>query len=181
MTIALIDNRYMTILNARYALKKIPTDVLSFRLADKGRDSRHGKRDGSSLSFEEELQALQNAPYIDPVTGNLISPQGHNQHLIPRVPRDLGTIFLSVEYCHRIAKKKGMLGQDYLLLATVHGLTHLVGHVHKAEASYAQMKRAEEGVMDVLRNELISDENSALTNCVGESTGKRYIPRSYLD
>lgn len=181
MTVTLTDNRHMTILNARYALKKMPTDVLSFRLADNGRHSGHGKRDKSSLNFEEELQALQNAPYLDPQTGELISSHGHNRHLIPEIPNDLGTIFLSVEYCHRIAKTRGMLRQDYLLLATVHGLAHLVGYVHKTRAKYAEMKRAEESLMDVLRKELITDDNSILTDCVGESASKRYVPRSYLD
>lgn len=181
VTIALTDNRHMTVLNARYALKRTPTDVLSFRLADNGKQNRSYGHKKPNLTFEEELNALRNAPYLDPTTGQLISSQELDQRLIPPIPKDLGTVFLSVEYCCRIAKKRGMLRHDYLLLATVHGLAHLVGYVHKTGATYAEMKRAEESVMGVLRHGLMSDENAKLTDCISESTGKRYIPHSYLE
>lgn len=179
-TITLTNNAHMTILNAKYALKRFPTDVLSFRWDDTCTKKRISGR-APPDTFQQELDALKNAPYLDMDSNTLIMPSTNSNARDSRVPviaPELGTIFLSVEYCNRIARQRRLHLHDYILLATVHGLAHLVGHVHQDKHSYQAMKRAEIDVLTALRE-------SSHTPSEDQSAGHQRrqhtnLPQSYL-
>lgn len=175
----------MKVLNARYTLKKTPTDVLSFRLADPSPRQKISGRKLDGDLFDIQLEALKDAPYLDLQSKKIIMPREkdvwHRQGMpeIPEIPRDLGTIFLSVEYCHYMARKRGMRRHDYILLATVHGLAHLVGHDHKTPKSHSLMKKAEEQALAALCLRFSTVDSDMPTT----KTAFKYrsdMPQSYL-
>lgn len=156
-------------LNAKYALLRKPTDVLSFRLSDTSPRS-------PSVFDEHHLRALRNAPYLDPSTGDLITPSIADNGDTLDIPDELGSIFLAVPYCQRIARNRCMSIHEYLLLATVHGMAHLVGHVHNTRAARTEMKAAEVEVLDALRDTYGFTDNLE----AARHAGKPFMPRSYL-
>eukprot|EP00177_Eucheuma_denticulatum_P001602 GFKZ01002870.1.p1 GENE.GFKZ01002870.1~~GFKZ01002870.1.p1 ORF type:complete len:232 (+),score=13.27 GFKZ01002870.1:79-696(+) len=165
VAINLTTNKHLTILNARYALIRSPTDVLSFR--------------HSHSTLSPEFRNLQNAPYFDPRSGQLLKSSPYHSQL-SELSRYLGTMFLSVEYCQRMARKRGMYTQDYLLLATVHGMAHLAGYVHGTPTSYKRMKQVEQHVLGVVRQQMSAEEDAEFTDVSDNAHLKRYLPQSYL-
>lgn len=165
VAITLSTNKHLTLLNARHALIRSPTDVLSFPQ--------------SYSTLPPEFRNLQNAPYLDPHSGQLLQSSPYHSQL-SELSRYLGTMFISVEYCHRIARKRRMHTQDYLLLATVHGMAHLAGYVHGTPALYKRMKQAEQHVLGVIRQQLSADHGAPLTDDIDDAPHARYLPQSYL-
>lgn len=171
----------MTVLNGKYALLRKPTDVLTFRLLDAS-PRRHPSSTNPALdrTLQDELHALRAAPYLDLATGELLSPPAEADHdaedLRPVLPNVLGDIFLSVEYCHRVARERRMRRHEYLLLAAVHGMAHLVGYTHDTRAKRKVMKEAEVEVLDALRESYGFEADGR----VARDAGKPFMPRSYL-
>lgn len=182
--ITLTTNFHITVLNGKYALRRKPTDVLSFRLCDISPRRRAPSSTATSnpaRTLDDHLYALRDAPYLDVASGALVSPRAGDDHphahaLRPAVPEHLGDIFLSVEYCRRVARERRMSLHEYLLLASVHGMAHLVGYTHNTVPKRDAMKEAEVQVLDVLREryDLEGDEDAA------REAGKPFLPRSYL-
>lgn len=172
----------MTVLNAKYALKRGPTDVLSFRRDDASPRERMVRKTQSCNHVEQELAALKNAPYLDIEMNTIVMPSTKNGVLdsdIPLIVPDLGNIFLSVGYCNHIARERGMRLHDYVLLGTVHGLAHLVGHTHNDRRSYQTMKQAEREVLTVLR-ERFPSMNCDPSNGIDDNERSSQLPQSYL-
>lgn len=137
-TIILTSNPRIRKLNRRYGASPATTDVLTFRLADK--PAFHDE----VLSYQSLMNALRDSPYLNTETGQL--ERG------PEITPDLGTIFMAVPYCHRLALKNGMTLPDYLLLCCVHGMAHLVGHNHDTPERYARMQDAERAAISAVRS-----------------------------
>lgn len=145
----------MRLLNARHALRKKYTDVLTFR------------QDPLPLPPRAAC-----APYLDPRTGRL----EHDPRLVPHIAAHAGDIFLAVPFCARLAVPRALRTHEYLLLATIHGLAHLAGHVHNTAPAARRMKAAEERAVAALC------EAFALATCRAEAAAENvpFIPTSYL-
>lgn len=158
-TIILATNAKVRRLNWRYASNRETTDVLSFALRDEPR------RTSRSLSVsQKDIHGLiQDAPFLDPNTGQLRS----DIHA-PRITNDLGRIFVAVPFCKTIAKERSMEHADYITLACAHGMAHLVGFDHETEDEIEIMKRAEEEVVQAVISE------------VGIVGDVKSFPKSYL-
>lgn len=95
----------------------------------------------------------------------------------PAQPNEVGTIALAVDYCHRVARKRNIPLEYYLMLATTHGMAHLVGFVHNSDKDYLDMKRAEEEAIEAVKIQVgfgnIEEQNARASAPVN-------LPTSYL-
>lgn len=159
MTIAIITNQRIRSLNTRYAGHRQTTDVLSFRLTDHSR-----KFNNNNIPFQSQLKQLSQAPYLDINTGQFISPSNHiTNNILTTITHDLGTIFLAIDYCNRIANRKNIPLDLYLLLATTHGIAHLVGYDHHTSFEYKQMQQVERNALKAIQQaNLLSQSNLSL-------------------
>lgn len=166
-------------LNSRYAGIRAATDVLSFRLADERplRSPLRGR--GQRVSFPS-VSELENAPFLDPDTGCLAPPNARAQRVV-ELPRDLGTVFMSVESCRRIAAQRAMHYQHYMALAATHSLAHLVGHTHEHEHDYAAMKREEMVALLAMREQGLLPSPALKVGRDCRAHDVEYgVPQSYL-
>jgi probable rRNA maturation factor len=76
--------------------------------------------------------------------GDLASP------LPPGVPLPLGDVVLAFETIAREAVEQGKTLEDHLAHLTVHGVLHLLGFDHEAEAEAARMEALERDVLSRL-------------------------------
>lgn len=162
---------------SRYLRSRHTTDVLSFRMADDAAPPRRARRVGSSHSPPPiDWGMFANLP-ADKYVGLNNAPSSDNNTLdrppSPPRPCELGTVVLAPDYCARLARARGVAEGYYALLATVHGLAHLVGHDHDSEKARASMKVAERLAVDaVLCAHYASDGDC--NDAGGE------LPRTYL-
>lgn len=152
-TIILATNAKVRRLNWWYASNRETTDVLSFAI----RDEPRRKSRLPSVSEDDISDLIENAPFLDPDTGQL-----RYDVSAPKLSKDLGRIFVAVPFCKTIASERRMEHADYITLACVHGMAHLVGFDHQTEDEVESMKKAEEEVVRAVISEvgIVGDANS---------------------
>ncbi|CAN8067344.1 unnamed protein product [Agarophyton chilense] len=160
-TIVLATDAKVRRLNWWYGTARETTDVLSFPLRDEPR-----RKPQVPSPFDEDISTLlQNVPFLDPDTGRLMD---RFDGALPTITEDLGQIFVAMTYCETIAKEREMNPADYIALACVHGMGHLVGFDHLTDDDYKAMKSAEETVVRAMVSE------------VGILGAEETFPQSYL-
>lgn len=123
LSVCLVSDRTIAALNAQFRGKRGPTDVLSFRIADQSRGER------------KSAHALRH-----PLPGR--SSNGHTRTGIPReMDSYLGDIAISAETARRNARRLGRSVPDELRILILHGVLHLLGYDHEADAG--EMDRVE--------------------------------------
>ena len=156
LTISIVTNQRIRSLNTRYAGNRQTTDVLSFRLTDQSRKSKF-----NNIPIQSQFQQLSQAPYLDIHTGQFISPLNQiNNDYLTTITHDLGTIFLAIDYCNRMANRKNIPLDLYLLLATTHGIAHLTGYDHHTPFEYNQMQQVEREVLKVIQQANLLPQSS---------------------
>lgn len=190
--IQVVTNSVMRRIARRFANSNRTTDVLSFRLADKTHASRLARRNALQTPWDTVLTSFPPSKYIDIETLSSMSPEQFEKRLeegnlnpsaddststLPEQPQEVGTIMLAIDYCERMARKRNIPLEYYLMLATTHGLAHLVGHVHYVEKDYVAMKQAEHiAIRDVSQQIGFGDAVEADSLPSARSN----LPKSYL-
>jgi len=178
LSIFLTSNDRISKINEEYTGVRRPTDVLSFRLADPP-SAVNFQSGATPYGFQWDLDGLRNKPYLDLDTGELISPQGNEgtedtRVPVTEIPKDLGSVFLAPDYCStRCLKPVELRLCDYALLATMHGIGHLVGYNHDTPAQYEAMRGAEVEVLKTVEAEV------GLAAAIQDPRVKN-VPASYL-
>jgi rRNA maturation RNase YbeY len=137
----LITDTRMHALNFAYRQRGTTTDILTFRLADPPAASDVGGLPDMPGRF------LPGAEILCGETGKrLQAPDGDGL-----LPKDLGDVFVNVEYCARYARSQRLPLEDYVPVVCAHGLAHLVGYTHDDESDYRAMQDAEREALKQLR------------------------------
>lgn len=140
-TICMVTNAEIRRLGKEYADDGRVTDVLSFRMGEDVPEGCDEDIDKGSVSW-----------------GALFNPSASPSHMLHKdldvnqvmVPNEMGSVYLALNYCERVAARRGIDTQYYILMATVHGLAHLAGHDHANPEEYSRMKNVEEKALNLI-------------------------------
>ncbi len=131
LSILIVNNRRMRILNKQYRGRNSSTDVLSFPMNE-------APPPLSPLPRGEGR--YEGMPIIPPpLTGG-----GKGEGETPLQPALLGDIVISMEKVHRQAKEQGHSPSHELLLLLIHGILHLTGYDHEVSPSEERRMRKKE-------------------------------------
>ena len=113
VSITLVDEDTIALLNRKHMGKAGPTDVLSFPIEDA-------------------------APGVPP------------RRTVDGPPVEIGDVFIAPSVVRSNAKRDAVVFEDELALMVVHGMLHLLGWDHVAEAEAVAMERREEELLNLV-------------------------------
>ncbi len=170
ISIVMVDDETIHLLNKNYRGVDRPTDVLSFALSEKG----EGEQDINYSSLfdedvEEALEDDQDGDRLDTVTNRkadfsveeiieeeLGLDEDNEEELRIKDEKDLlfyedsilGDIVISIERARAQAREFGHSLTREIVYLAVHGTFHLLGYDHHTDEDSGKMRRLEELVMD---------------------------------
>ena len=113
VSITLVDEDTIALLNRKHMGKSGPTDVLSFPIEDA-------------------------APGVPP------------RRTVDGPPVEIGDVVIAPSVVRSNAKRDAVVFEDELALMVVHGMLHLLGWDHVAEAEAVAMERREEELLNLV-------------------------------
>ena len=170
ISIVMVDDETIHLLNKNYRGVDRPTDVLSFALSEKG----EGEQDinYSSLFEEEDEEVLeddQDSDRLDRVNNRKVDfsveeimeeelglDEDNEEELRLKDEKELlfyedsilGDIVISIERARAQAQEYGHSLTREIVYLAVHGTFHLLGYDHHTDEDGSKMRRLEELVMD---------------------------------
>ncbi len=170
ITIVMVDDETIHLLNKNYRGVDRPTDVLSFALSEKG----EGEQDiNYSSLFDEEIEEVEEDDQDgDPsvtvantkadfsveaiMEEELGLDEDNEEELILKDVKELlfyedsilGDIVISIERARAQAQEYGHSLTREIVYLAVHGTLHLLGFDHHTDEDGSKMRRLEELVMD---------------------------------
>jgi rRNA maturation RNase YbeY len=132
----------MHALNFAYRQRGATTDILTFRLADPPAASDVGGLPDmpGRLAPGAEILCGETGERLQAPDGDWL------------LPKDLGDVFVNVEYCARYARSHRLPLDEYVPVVCAHGLAHLVGYTHDDESDYRAMQDAEREALKHIRS-----------------------------
>ena len=123
VSISLVDNDAIRDINREFRELDIPTDVLSFPVAEYGTPADFSIFDGE-----------EGGMYFNPETGELL----------------LGDIMISIERASEQAKEYGHSLEREVAFLVAHSVLHLIGYDHMEDEERLLMEKKQEGVLQAL-------------------------------
>jgi len=122
VSVLFVDETAMAALNERFLHEEGPTDVLAFPIEDEidrsGRSPDQGGTGPASIETESDRELL------------------------------LGDVVICPAVAARHAVEHGVTFDDEIALLVVHGILHLLGMDHEADADAERMERREQELLD---------------------------------
>lgn len=170
ISIVMVDDETIHLLNKNYRGVDRPTDVLSFALSEKG----EGEQDiNYSSLFEEDVEEVleddQDGDRLDTVTNRKVDfsveaimeeelelDEDNEEELRLKDEEELlyyedsilGDIVISIERARAQAEEYSHSLTREIVYLAVHGTFHLLGYDHHTDEDGSKMRRLEELVMD---------------------------------
>ena len=135
LSVVLVSDRRMRVLNHRYRKKDRSTDVLAF-------------------SINERRSPAPTASVAAKSTGNgrVLARPGQTGEKPGRVPMLLGDVVISMQTAKRQAKELGHSLRKEVVRLLVHGILHLLGYDHDRNVrAAAVMARRERAILRAIR------------------------------
>ena len=125
LSLVLVSDRRMRLLNQRYRKKDRPTDVLAFPMHESWPPKRRSVAPAASVAAKSRLS---------------------------RVPMALGEVVISMPTAKRQAAALGHSLRDEVARLLVHGVLHLLGYDHeRSERDALRMARREHAILGRIR------------------------------
>jgi len=124
VSITFTDNERIRILNREFRELDVPTDVLSFPMADYRQPGDFSYLEGSDAKVQ----------YFNPETGEFL----------------LGDIVISIERAKEQAKEYGHSLVREIAFLTAHSMLHLMGYDHTEDEGREMMEQKQEGILERL-------------------------------
>ncbi|KUO64046.1 MAG: rRNA maturation factor [Gracilibacter sp. BRH_c7a] len=169
ISIVMVDDETIHLLNKNYRGVDRPTDVLSFALSEKG----EGEQDiNFSSLFDEEIEetledgqdnqldSVNNSKEdfsVEAIMEEELGIDDDNEEELILIDEEevlfyedsiLGDIVISIERARAQAQEYGHSLTREIVYLAVHGTFHLLGYDHNTDEDSSKMRRLEERVMD---------------------------------
>lgn len=149
LSISIVDNRAIHILNRDHLRHDYATDVISFQLDFRSdpQDDGEGGEDEFDESAQEELQSDESGP-AEPVTAHVASEFGENSSPL-RASGALieGEIVASAEMAAERAAEAQWSAQAELTLYVIHGMLHICGYDDQTPEDRTIMRSREDEIL----------------------------------
>lgn len=128
LSIAIVDNEAIHVINRDHLSHDYPTDVISFQL-EFSRDADWPETDESCDELEDdELNEEEREEDLDEDTSDADEAEYTNPHQRAAGCQIEGEVIASAEYADQLAGEGGWTAMDELTLYVVHGILHICGY-----------------------------------------------------
>lgn len=150
LSIAIVDNKAIHVINRDHLSHDYPTDVISFQL-EFSRDADWPETDESCDELEEdELNEDEREEDLDAVTSDADEAELTSPHQRAAGCQIEGEVIASAEYAEQLAGEGGWTAMDELTLYVVHGILHICGYDDLTLPEKKIMRDREVAVMKAL-------------------------------
>lgn len=155
LSIAIVDNKAIHVINRDHLSHDYPTDVISFQL-EFSRDADWPETDESCDELEDdeleddELNEDEREEDLDAVTSDADEAELTSPHQRAAGCQIEGEVIASAEYAEQLAGEGGWTAMDELTLYVVHGILHICGYDDLTLPEKKIMRDREVAVMKAL-------------------------------